>query len=249
MISHASVFTGIGGNDLAAEWMGWRNVFHCELIETKRKWLNHRWPEAESYGDITKTDFTIHRRKVDILSGGDPCQVSSKIGKMEGMGGALYLWPQFFRTVREVEPIAVVNENVDGTISNGILDQKIDDLESIGYACWPPIVVPASFVGASHRRDRVWLVAHSTERRLEGGKCSTTEGQREDAVRPITALVENKNGVIGPRTEFLTGDDGISGWVDEIQGYGNAIVPQVLFKIFQAIDHEMKLRFISLGQG
>ena len=100
---------------------------------------------------------------------------------------------------------------MDGTISNGILDQKINDLESIGYACWPPLVVPASFVGASHRRDRVWLVAHSAERRLERRECGTPEGQREDAIRPITALVENKNGVIGPRTEFLTGDDGVSG--------------------------------------
>jgi DNA (cytosine-5)-methyltransferase 1 len=239
IVTHASIFSGIGGNDLAAECMGWRNVFHCELIDKKRKWLNHRWPDSKSYEDITKTDFTIHRRQVDIISGGDPCQVSSKIGKREGMGGVLYLWPQFFRCVREAEPIAVVNENVDGTISNGILDQKIADLESIGYSCWPPLVVPASFVGASHRRDRVWLVAYSTERRLEGRKFGTTERQREIKIRPITALVENQNGIIGPRSEFLTCDDGISVWMDEIQGYGNAIVPQVLLKIFQAIEFEM----------
>lgn len=87
IVTHASIFSGIGGNDLAAECMGWKNVFHCELIDNKRKWLSHRWPGSKSYADITKTDFTIHRRKVDILTGGDPCQVSSKIGKREGMGG------------------------------------------------------------------------------------------------------------------------------------------------------------------
>ena len=229
------MFSGIGGGELAAEWMGWENVLHCELIESKRKWLEYRWPRSKSYDDITTTDFTIHRN-INILTGGDPCQVSSKIGKREGVAGQLYLWPQFFRAARESKPGWVVNENVDGTISNGILDQKITDLESIGYTCWAPLVVPASFIGASHRRDRVWLVAYLPERRLEGWKRSAPQGQRETKIRPITALVENQNGTIRPRPEFLTCDDGLPGWVDEIQGYGNAIVPQVQFKIFQAID-------------
>jgi DNA (cytosine-5)-methyltransferase 1 len=202
--------------------------------------LAQRWPNAKSYADITKTDFTIHRHIVDVLTGGDPCQVSSKIGKREGKAGVLYLWPQFYRTVREVEPTWVVNENVDGTISNGILDQKISDLESIGYTCWPPLVIPASFIGASHRRDRVWLVAYSLERRLERRISGTTQGQRENKIRPITALVENKNGQIMPKSEFLQDNDGLSDWVDEIQGYGNAIVPQVAFEIFKAMEASQK---------
>lgn len=235
-MNHGSIFSGIGGDDLAAEWMGWENIFHCELIDSKRKWLRHRWPKAISYEDIRKTDFTIHRGGLDILTGGDPCQVSSKIGKREGKKGYLYLWPEFFRAVSESKPIWLVNENVDGTISNGILDQKINDLESIGYTCWPPLIVPASFIGASHRRDRVWLVAYSTERRLERGKCSPQERQRENKIRPITALVENKDGEVVPKPEFLQNNDGLSDWVDEIQGYGNAIVPQVAFKIYQSIE-------------
>lgn len=233
---HGDIFSGIGGNLLAGEWMGYTPVFHCEIVESKRKWLRHRWPQATSYGNIENTDLTFWRGQVDLLTGGDPCQVSSKIGKREGMEGKLYLWPQFFRAVRESEPAWVVNENVDGTISNGILDRKIDDLESIGYTCWPPLVIPASFVGASHRRDRVWLVAHSTERRLEGRVGGTPKGQWEIKVRPITSLVENQDGVIRPKPEFLTCDDGVPGWVDEIQGYGNAIVPQVAFEIFKAIE-------------
>lgn len=235
-MTHGSLFSGIGGELLAAECIGWINILSCEKDDFKRNWIKTRWPEITSYGDITTTDFTIHRGTIDALSGGDPCQVSSKIGKREGMEGNLYLWPSFFRAVREIEPVWVVNENVDGTISNGILDRKIADLESIGYTCWPPLVIPASFCGASHRRDRVWLVAHSTERRLEGRERGATERQWQVKIRPITALVENHNGVIRPRSEFLTCDDGISGWVDEIQGYGNAIVPAVAFEVFRAIE-------------
>lgn len=238
MIKHGSLFTGIGGFDLAAEWMGWENVFHCEILEDKRRWLKYRWPLAESYGNVCETDFTFWAGKLDILTGGDPCQVSSKIGKREGMAGALYLWPQFFRAVREIKPFCLVNENVDGTISNGILDRKIADLESVGYACWPPLIMPASFIGGGHRRDRVWLVAYSAERRLERWQCSPTQGQRETKIRPIEALVENKNGVIGPVAEFFTCDDGIPGWMAEIQGYGNAIVPQVAYEVFKLIEHE-----------
>lgn len=235
-MNHGSLFAGIGGFDIASEWMGWNNVFHVELLEDKRKWLKYRWPNAESYGDIKTVDFGLWCNKLDVLSGGDPCQVSSKIGKREGMAGALYLWPEFFRAVRQSKPGAVVNENVDGTISNGILDRKIADLESIGYTCWPPLVIPASFCGASHRRDRVWLIAHSPERRLERRQRKPQERQWETKIRPITTLVENKDGVICPKPEFLQGNDGIPGWMDEIQGYGNAIVPQVAYQIFRAIE-------------
>jgi DNA (cytosine-5)-methyltransferase 1 len=248
-MNHASIFSGIGGDDLAAEWMGWTNVFHCELIESKRKWLSHRWPKAISYADIRQTNFNIHRGQIDILTGGDPCQVSSKIGKREGMGGGLYMWPEFFRTVCESQPFFVVNENVDGTISNGILDQKIYDLESIGYSCWPPLVIPASFIGASHRRDRVWLVAHSTERRLERRECCRPERQWENKIGPITSLLENKNGTVMPKPEFLQDNDGISDWVDEIQGYGNAIVPQVAYKIFQAIENYVSYHLAQVEAG
>ncbi len=235
-MNHISFFSGIGGFDLAAEWAGWRNVAHCEILRDKREWLTYRFPNSISHEDITTESFRQYAGWIDIATGGDPCQVSSKIGKREGMEGALYLWPHFFRAIRESQPLWVVNENVDGTISNGILDRKIADLESIGYTCWPPLVIPASFCGASHRRDRVWLVAHSIERRLERGNRQAAQRQWETKIRPVTALVENKNGIIGPKPEFLTGNDGIPGWVDEVQGYGNAIVPQVAYQIFMAIN-------------
>ena len=82
---HGSLFSGIGGFDLAAEWMGWENEFHCEWNEFGQKVLKYYWPNAISYGDITKTDFTIHRGKIDILTGGFPCQDASN-AKQDGEG-------------------------------------------------------------------------------------------------------------------------------------------------------------------
>lgn len=233
---HASLFNGIGGFQLAAEMMGWENVMSCEINDWCNNVTKKHYPNCIQHGDINKTDFTIYKGLLDIITGGDPCQVSSKIGKQEGMGGALYMWPEHLRAVRESEVATVVNENVDGTISNGILDRKIADLESIGYSCWPPIVIPASFVGGWHQRARVFLVANSIERRLERRGYRTEERQREIKIGPITALVENKNGVIVPKSEFLSGNDGIPKWVDEIKAYGNAVMPLVAYEILKLVE-------------
>jgi len=240
-MKHGSLFSGIGGFDLAAEWMGWENVFHCEILKKRRAWLNKKWPNAISHENIRTTDFTIYRGGVDILTGGDPCQGNSVIGRREGEKYKDFLWPEMLRTADIIGPGWVVNENVRGSVSNGILDRKITDLESIGYTCWSPIIIPASYVGASHHRERVWLVAHSSERRLERRQFGAQERQWETKVRPITALVENKNGTIMPRPEFLQDNDGLSDWVDEIQGYGNAIVPQIAYQIFLIIENYEKL--------
>ena len=161
-MKHGSVFSGIGGFDLAAQWMGWDNVFHCEIDEFCRKILGHYWPKAKSYEDITKTDFTIYRGQIDILTGGDPCQPSSIAGLGKGTEDDRYLWPQMFRAIREIHPTWIVNENVNGTITNGILDLKIDDLENEGYTC-QAYCLPAEAVGALHRRERVWLIANNTD--------------------------------------------------------------------------------------
>jgi len=74
-MNHGSLFSGIGGFDLAAEWMGWNNVFHCEWMPFPRQVLHSHFPKSLSYEDITKTDFTIHRGNIDILTGGFPRQV------------------------------------------------------------------------------------------------------------------------------------------------------------------------------
>lgn len=118
-MKHGSLFSGIGGFDLAAEWMGWENVFHCEWNEFGKKVLNYYWPESISYHDITKTDFTIHRGGIDILTGGFPCQPFSGAGKRKGTDDNRYLWPEYLRTIREVKPTFVIGENVAGILSMG----------------------------------------------------------------------------------------------------------------------------------
>lgn len=161
-MNHGSLFSGIGGFDLAAEWMGWNNVFHCEINKKSREKLNYYWPRAASYADIKSTNFTFWRGKLDILTGGDPCQPSSVAGLGKGTSDDRYLWPEMFRAAVESESPWIVNENVNGTVSNGILDIKITDLESKGYACWP-FSIPAEAVGALHQRERIWLVAYNAD--------------------------------------------------------------------------------------
>jgi DNA (cytosine-5)-methyltransferase 1 len=83
-MKHGSLFSGIGGFDLAAEWMGWENVFHCEWNTFGQKVLKHYWPKAESFNDITKSDFTKYANTIDIISGGFPCQPYSSAGQTLG---------------------------------------------------------------------------------------------------------------------------------------------------------------------
>lgn len=159
---HGSLFSGIGGFDLAAEWMGWENVFHCEWNKFGQQVLKYYWPKAISYEDITKTDFTIHRGRIDILTGGFPCQPYSSAGKRLGKEDERHLWPEMLRAIREIQPRWVVGENVLGLVnwSGGLVFHEVQaDLEAEGYEV-QPYVLPAVSVNAPHRRDRVWFVAH-----------------------------------------------------------------------------------------
>jgi DNA (cytosine-5)-methyltransferase 1 len=161
-MKHGSLFSGIGGFDLAAEWMGWENVFHCEWNEFGQKVLKYYWPKAISYEDITKTDFSIHRGEIDILTGGFPCQPYSMAGKRKGKEDERHLWPEMLRAIREIQPRWVVGENVFGLVnwSGGLVFHEVQaDLEAAGYEVWP-YVLPAAAVNAPHRRDRVWFVAY-----------------------------------------------------------------------------------------
>ena len=113
-LTHGSLFSGIGGFDLAAEWMGWYNKFHCEWNEFGQKVLHHYWPEAECFTDITKSDFKKYYGKIDILTGGFPCQPYSSAGKRKGKDDERHLWPEMLRAIREIAPRFVVGENVRG---------------------------------------------------------------------------------------------------------------------------------------
>ena len=160
---HASLFSGIGGFDLAAEWMGWENLFHCEWNPFGQQVLKHHFPKSISYNDITKTDFSIHRGQVDILTGGFPCQPYSQSGKRLGKEDERHLWPEMLRTIQEVQPRWVVGENVLGLVNwNGglVFEEVQTDLEAKGYEV-QAYVLPACAKNAPHRRDRVWFIAYN----------------------------------------------------------------------------------------
>lgn len=186
-MNHASLFSGIGGAEVAASMMGWQNLFHCEIQEFPRKVLDYWFPNSESYEDITKTDFTKWHGKVDVLTGGFPCQPFSLAGRRKGADDNRYLWPQMLRAIRQIHPTWVVGENVAGIKtmvescqvtqmgrtdylfeenhlyreeSRFTLDKICADLEAEGYSV-QPIVIPACAIGAPHRRDRVWIIAHT----------------------------------------------------------------------------------------
>lgn len=184
---HASLFSGIGAPELAAYWLGWENVFHCEINPFCRQVLNYWSTNSKSYEDITKTDFREWQGKIDVLTGGFPCQPFSVAGKRKGTEDNRYLWPEFKRAIREIRPPWVVGENVAGILSMVQPGKKADmesmpatehedkqefvietickDLEAEGYTV-QPIVIPACAVGAPHRRDRVWFIACNNSFRL-----------------------------------------------------------------------------------
>ena len=178
---HGSLFSGIGGFDLAADWMGWDNVFHCEWNSFGQKVLHHYWPNAEQFTDITKSDFTKYANKIDILTGGFPCQPYSSAGKRLGKEDERHLWPEMLRAIREIQPRWVVGENVLGLVnwSGGLVFHEVQaDLEAEGYEV-QPYVLPAVSVNAPHRRDRVWFVAHSKRTRLEHGNKTRNISSKE----------------------------------------------------------------------
>ena len=164
-MTHGSLFSGIGGFDLAAAWAGWENVFACEIDPFCQKVLKYHFPKSTLYENIRTTDFTIWRGRIDVLSGGFPCQPFSTAGKRKGTEDDRYLWPEMLRAIREISPRWVVGENVLGIVNwNGgmVFEQVCADLEAEGYEV-QPYVLPACSVGAPHQRQRTWFVAHSSD--------------------------------------------------------------------------------------
>ena len=252
MMKHGSLFSGIGGFDLASEWMGWENVFHCEWNEFGQKVLKHYWPNAESFDDITKTDFTKYHGTIDIISGGFPCQPFSVAGKRKGTEDERYLWGEMLRAIQEIKPKYVVAENVVGitTIDGGLVfDQVCIDLENEGYEV-QSYIISASSKNAPHKRERIWFIAHTND---TGGYSRFGEIQESNGEIPKRnnnakfghANAHNNWDQFPTEPPFCGGDDGLpaeldgitfSKWRNEsIKAYGNAIVPQVAYEIFKAI--------------
>lgn len=245
MLKHGSLFSGIGGFDLAAEWAGWENIFHCEWNEFGQKVLKHHFPKSISYADITKTDFSIHRGQIDIISGGFPCQPYSSAGKRLGKEDERHLWPEMLRTIREVKPRWVVGENVLGLVNwnDGLVFNEVQvELENQGYEV-QAFILPAAGVNAPHQRYRVWFVAYSNKIGF------SAKMEDRELGRKFRSAKCNKSNVWDTFTieSAICGEnDGIPKELDSISlskyrkeslmAYGNAIVPQVAYQIFSAIN-------------
>lgn len=162
-MTHLSLFSGIGGLDLAAETAGFQTVGQCEFADYQTRVLEKHWPDVPRWRDIrtlTQEDFHARTglRTVDIISGGFPCQPFSVDGKQKSKEDDRYLWPEMLRVVRELAPRWVVGENVPGILRLAAAD-VVQDLEREGYH----VVVfdfEAAAVGAPHRRERVAFVAN-----------------------------------------------------------------------------------------
>lgn len=114
---HGSLFSGFDAPSVAASWMGWKNAFHCEINPFCNDILKYWFPNSEHYEDITKTDFSQWRGRIDILTGGFPCQPFSLAGQRKGADDNRYLWPHMLRAIREIRPAWVIGENVAGILT------------------------------------------------------------------------------------------------------------------------------------
>ena len=182
-MTHGSLFSGIGGFDLASEWMGWQNVFHCEREPFAQKVLKHHFPNSKLYEDIKTFDATAYAGRIDILTGGFPCQPFSSAGKRKGTEDERHLFPEMLRIIQEIKPKYIVGENVRGLLnwSGGLVfDEVCSDLEAEGYEV-TPYLLPACGKNAPHRRDRIWFIANSTKR--NGGRNTRSVPSKEEEER------------------------------------------------------------------
>jgi DNA (cytosine-5)-methyltransferase 1 len=209
---HGSLFSGIGGFDLAAEWMGWTNVFHCEWMEFPRKVLDYHFPDADSHIDICTTDFKKYANTIDILTGGFPCQPFSLAGKRKGTDDERYLWGEMLRAIQEIKPRFVIAENVFGitNIDGGLVFEQVClDLETQGYEI-QPFIIPAASKNAPHRRDRCWFIATNSNcndgrstNRKSGCEESKANGEGKQSIHSRTWTTSNEGDAANTSNEGL----------------------------------------------
>ena len=242
-INMISLFTGIGGFDLAAETLDWNILFQSEIDDYCIQVLNKRYPNIPKYGNINEIDATISAGYVDVVAGGFPCQPFSNAGLQQGKEDPRFLWPQMYRVIQECRPNWVIAENVLGLISNAnglVFEQVCTDLEREGYKV-QPFVIPAAGKDSFQERKRVWIVAC-----LDGfgsEKNKVTSGEHFKAFRqtkkqlPGCAHFESWFQSVRYYSELDGVVYGIPNWMDRTHALGNAIDPRIAYEILLIIDY------------
>lgn len=241
-MKHLDLCSGIGGFALAAQWAGEiETVGFCEIDPWARQVLNKNFPGIPITNDVTELEGNEYGR-IELISAGYPCQPFSIAGDREGQGDDRHIWPEILRIIKNTDPRWILLENVIGHISLG-LDEVLSDLDAEGYASFP-IVIPASAMGAGHRRNRVYIIANAGGKGFEGHNDASSSTGRESSqdAQPC-------NGITGTWSELgkcrggIRPSNGLSAQMvrDQSKGYGNAIVPQVAEQIFRAILKADKL--------
>lgn len=241
-IKMISLFTGIGGFDIAAQALDWDILFQSEIDPFCLKLLDQNFPNIKKYGDIHAVKAKKYRT-VDVLVGGFPCQPFSIAGHMLGTNDPRHLWPEMFRVICECKPKFVIAENVYGIISNSkgmVFEQVCVDLESEGYSV-QPYIIPAAGKNSFQERKRVWFIA-----------CLNSLGVAENAIetgKHFEAYFQNKKQLpdrpyfeswVQSVRHYAQLDGmvyGIPDWMDRTKALGNAIDPRIAYEILLVIDY------------
>lgn len=242
------LFSGIGGFSLGLERTGgFETVAFCEIEEFPRKVLAKHWPEVPCYHDVRElTAETLSRDgiAVDVITGGFPCQDISIAGKKAGIGEGTRsgLWSEIIRLVSELRPQFIIVENVSNLLRGpserpgGWFGRVLSDLAECGYdAEWRNI--PAWAVGLPHRRERVWIIAHSPEIRFASEFFKGCSQKSHEARQAGASLLPPYHVRMGgaPDSFTLRESDGFSTFMGCINSLGNAVVPQIPELIGNAI--------------
>ena len=242
------LFSGIGGFSLGLERTGgFETVAFCEYDKKARLVLNKHWPDVPIYEDVRTLK---HDGSIDVISGGFPCQPFSVAGKQKGKDDDRHLWPAMFKLIQKHRPTWVIGENVAGLIALG-LDSVLADLESENYRT-RTFVLPACSVNAKHKRDRLWIIgeqvmAYSESFQRHGNENDERYGRpfMERLSRMHSGSSTYKCRETGARWEVEPNVgrvvDGFPGRVDRLKQLGNAVVPQIVEVIGNAILEAEKL--------
>mgnify|MGYP007071598304 FL=1 len=232
------LFSGIGGFSLGLERAGMRTVAFCEIEPFAQRVLRARWPGVPVYDDVRA--LTADRLRSDgvdpdVICGGFPCQDVSVAGPKLGLDGERSgLWSEIARLSGELRPDYIIVENVSNLLGLGF-GRVLGDLAALGYdAEWD--CIPASYLGAWHRRDRVWLVAYPHEDSRRKGRAKEPLLRQSDLSEQSPRVAEGWPGRSNLPAPILCGArDGIPDRVDRIGSLGNAVVPQIPEIIGRAI--------------